>query len=76
LIAQKGIFDTSYYLDQPYELSPPAARTLAYGETWANSSSSSTEGMGMLEYVDRPRLLHQPRYSSYLLMRSSSTYIY
>jgi S1-C subfamily serine protease len=41
-------FDTSYYLDQPYEFNPPAGRTLAYGATWSNSSfrcRSSTDGI-------------------------------
>ena len=41
-------FDTSYYLDQPYQFDPPAGRTLGYGETWNNSSfrcSSRTDGI-------------------------------
>jgi hypothetical protein len=41
-------FDTSYYLDQPYQFSPPAGRTLPYGQKWSNSSfrcSSSTDGI-------------------------------
>ena len=41
-------FDTSYYLDQPYQFSPPTGRTLPYGQTWSNSSfrcTSSTDGI-------------------------------
>jgi S1-C subfamily serine protease len=41
-------FDTSYYLTQPYQFSPPAGRTLAYGETWSRSTfrcTSSTDGI-------------------------------
>ena len=41
-------FDTSYYLNDPYQFNPPAGRTLPYGQTWSNSSfrcTSSTNGI-------------------------------
>ncbi len=42
-------FDTSYYLNNPYQLNLPAGRPLPYGSTWSNSSFRCSSRTGGIE---------------------------